>query len=187
MPERAELSAVRDRNPFEVHCVINRGPEFLGAEAEGEHGCLRLCHREFRSRCLEDIAREFRGEPEHLLPVYHRLPEPVGELHDAVFGSLVADGVEIDRTGHSGDCRKPSSAVLASADLLKHYRHLLFGNHVGRGGDVTPRRGEVDGGIDGLYGLREETQLLILIVRVRNHAGGIDSSKGLVIRVFEFR
>ena len=56
-----------------------------------------------------------------------------------------------------------------------------------RRGEVSPRRGEIDRGVDTLDGLEQQPEHLIPVVHVGDHVGGIDACEGLVVRIFQLR
>ena len=113
------------------------------------------------------------------------LAQPEGQADDAVLRGFVSDRIEVQRPGDAGEGGEPQAAVLAAADFLQDDGHLLLGDDIARGRDVAAGRCEIDRGIDTLDGLGDETELLVLVLRRRNHISGIDSGKRLIIRIFQ--
>ena len=183
--ESPEAFAFRGRDTVQVDRIVDGGLEFVRLQVECEHRLLRLAHHQLRRRGLQDVARVFRREAEHLVAVHDGLAEAESHFRDTVFRLLVADRVEIDRTGHAREGREEIALVLAAADLLQDDGHLLLGEHVGRGCDIASGRGEVHGGIDTLDRLGEQAELLVLVLRMRNHIGRIHTRKRLVVRIFQ--
>ena len=185
--EVAERAAVRDRDAVQVDRVVDAGLELIRLKIKRIHGLLRLRHHQLGCRSLQDIARVFRGETEHLVTVHDGLAQAQGDLGDAVLRRLIADRVEVDRTGHAREGREEIAPVLAAADLLQHDGHLLLGEHVRRGRDVASRRGEIHGGVNALDSLGQQAELLVLVLRVRDHISRIDPRKRLIVRVLQLR
>ena len=126
-----------------------------------------------------------RGEAERLLAVHDRLAEAEGQADDALLGLLVAHRIEVQRPGDAGKRREPQAVVLAAAHFLQDDGHLLLGDHVAGGQDVASGGSVIHRGVYALDGLGDEPQLLVLVFRRRDHAGGIDAGERLVVRVFQ--
>ena len=171
LAESTERPAVRDRDAFQVDGVVHRCLELVRLEVQGEHRLLRLAHHQLGRGGLQDIARILRREAQHLVAVHDGLAQAEGDLGHAVFRLLVTQRVEVHRTGHAGEGREEIPPVLAAADLLQDDRHLLLREHVGRGRDVPPGGSEIHGSIDALDGLGQQAELLVLVLRVRDHIG----------------
>ena len=125
------------------------------------------------------------GEAERLLAVHDRLSKAEGQADDALLWLLVAHGIEVQRPGDAGEGREPQAVVLAAAHFLEDDGHLLLGDHVAGGQDVASGGSVIHRGVYALDGLGDEPQLLVLVFRRRDHAGGIDAGERLVVRVFQ--
>ena len=184
--ETLELFAVGNGNAFQVHCVVHGGLELLRLQVKRIHHLLGFPHGQVRCGGLEHVFGIGGGETQHLLPVHHRLAQAVSHLGNAFLGLFIADGIEVHAAGNAGKGGEEEAAVFRSADFLQHDGHLLFRDHVGRGGDIALGGGKIHGGVNALDGLGEEPEFLVLVLHGRNHVGGIYACKRLIVRIFQF-
>ena len=68
---------------------------------------------------------------------------------------------------------------------MQYDSHLLLVDDVARGSHVGLRVLIVDRSIDTLDGTRQHLEHGIFVVEIRNHIGGVDTSKRLVVSIFE--
>ena len=78
-------------------------------------------------------------------------------------------------------------AMRVAHHLLQYDGHLLLVDDVLRGGHVGLGVAIVDRGIDALDGCGQHLHHGILVLDKRNHVGGIDAGKGLIVAVLEQR
>ena len=75
--------------------------------------------------------------------------------------------------------------MFCSADILNDDGHLFFALQVSCGLDVGSAAVVEYGGVDALNGLVEHSEHLVFVLRAWNHVCGIDSSKWLIVTVFQ--
>ena len=151
--EGLELAAVHDGDAFQVHGVVHGGLELFGGQVQGVHHLLGFAQGEVRGGCLQHVLGVGGGEAQDLLSVHDGLAQAVGQLDDAFLGLFIADGIEVHAAGHAGEGGEEVFLLLGAAHLLEDDGHLLFGDHVGRGGDIASGRGEIDRRVHALDGL----------------------------------
>ena len=183
----AELGDLLQAQPLEVHRIVDRRAELLGAQAQGQDFGLRLAQRQLRGRGLEHLLRVAGREAQRAPSVDDQLAQPHGQVADAVRRLFVADRVVVDRACDARAGGQEDAVLLRAAHLLDDNGHLLLGDEVLRGGDVGPRRREVDRGVDALDRPQQQAQHLVLVVGVGDHVGGVDPGEGLVVRILELR
>ena len=184
--ERGKTVAVAYLDAFQVHGIVHGGFEFFRLQVQGVHLLLGFPHAKFRGRCLQHMLGIGRGETEHLVAIDHGFSQAVGQLYNAFLRFFVADGIEIHAARHAGQGGEEEALFLAAAHLLQDDGHLFFRDHVGRGGDIATRSGKIHAGIDALDGFGQQAQLLVFVFYRRNHVGGVNARKRLVIRIFQF-
>ncbi len=77
--------------------------------------------------------------------------------------------------------------MLLSRHFLQYDRHLLLIDDIAGGVHVCLGIGKEYGGINRLYGICQHTHTHRRVLYIRNHICGIDSGKGLIMRVFKQR
>ena len=107
------------------------------------------------------------------------------QVHRSLLRLLIADGIVVDTACHSGNVGIEAVTILCADHLLEDYSHLLLVNHVRRGHHVVFAGTVEHRSIDSLDGIAEHAQPLVDVVTERNHVGGIDTSKRLVMCIFE--
>ena len=108
-------------------------------------------------------------------------------LGHAVFGFFLAYRIVVERAAHAGERREVEIAVLLAYNFLNDDGHLLLVDDIARGVHIGFRCGIEHRGVDGLDGVGEHVKHLVRVVVTRNHIGGIDSGKWLIVGVFEQR
>ena len=127
------------------------------------------------------VGREAQGHAS----VHDVLAQAEGQVDNALFCLLFADGVVVERTRHARHGRVVAVAILVAHHLLEDDGHLLLVNDVARGLHVGFRVAEEHRGIHTFDGVGEHAQHFIFVIQIRNHVRVVDAGEGLVVRVFQ--
>ena len=151
---------------FQIEGVVHG--EMLGnlhiLQVERIEARLRLAKREIHRAHLQNAVRVSGREAERKPSVHDVLAEPQRDVRDAIFGLLVADWIEIERTGNAGDGGIEMIAVAGPDDLLQDHRHLFLVYQIGGCRHIRLAVAIKDGGIDGFDGVAQSLQHFVLIL-----------------------
>ena len=171
----------------EVESVV--GGEMVGhvLEVEGVEARLRLAQRHVEFRSLQHLMGMGRADAQRESAIDDVFAQSQCQVDDAFVGTFVADGVVVDRTGHTRNLRIEAVAVLCADHLLQNDGHLLLVDDVRRGGHVVLRRTVEDAGIHRLDRIAEHVQPQVFVVGVGHHVRRVDAGEGLVVAVLQER
>ena len=113
--EAQEVEAVVDRE-FAPHVV----------EVDGEEAALRLLECQFDLAGLQHLVGMAGREAQGLASIDDVLAQPEGKVDDPLLGTLVADGVVVERPCHARKRGIVAVAILPAGDLLDDDCHLLL-------------------------------------------------------------
>ena len=165
----------------QIDRIVARNMERRRSHIERIELALGVAQSQFEGRGLQRLLRVVGRETERLPAIDNHLTQTEGDVHDALLGAFVANGVVVDRARHTRQRREEITIFQRTAHLLHDDRHLLLAQQVRRGGDICTAGGEVDRGIDALDRLAQQTQHLALVLGVGDHIGRVDTRKGLVM------
>ena len=147
---------------------------------------LRLClaQRLVQFTGLQDMTRMIRGHTQSLTAIYDVFTQPQCQRGNALFRLFVANGIIIQRAQHPTYLGIIVRTILLAHHFLQDNRHFFLIDkvagscHVSLGIMIEHRC------IHALDGTGQHLEHHLLVINRGNHVSGIDSSKGLIMRVF---
>ena len=156
-------------------------------QVEGIEAGLRLFQRDVHLRGLQHLVGMSRTDPQVETAVHDVLAQAECQVDGALLCFLVADGIVVDASCHTGDVRIETVAVLRADHLLQDHSHLLLVYHVRRRKHIVLAGLIEHGGIDPLDGIAEHLKPLVLVLTVGNHIRAVNPGKRLIMRIFKQR
>ena len=172
---------------LDIETVIHLELRARMLHIEGIETCLRLLQGDVHLAHLQNLRGMIGTNAERLTAVNDIFTQSEGQRGNSFLGSLVVDGIIVQRTQHAGDIRIIMVSVLLADHFLQDDGHLLLVNHIGGGCHIRLGVLVIDGGIHTLDGSRHHLQHLILIIQIGYHIGTVNAGERLVMAVFQQR
>ena len=131
--------------------------------------------------------RMIRTDTQGLTTIHDILTQSEGETGYAFLCLFISYRIIVERTEHTTHCWVETGAIILSHHLLQNNRHLLLVDDVAGGCHIRLGITIEHGGIHALDGTSQHLEHLILIIKIRNHIGRIDTGKRLIVRILKKR
>ena len=142
---------------------------------------LRFAEGDFHFAGLQHLIRVIGTDTECQSAVHDILAQAERQTHRTLLGLFIADGIIVERTGHSRNGRIEAVAILRSHHFLNDDGHFLLVDDIAGGLHVCLAVAIEYRSIDSLDSVAQHTEHFVLVLQIGNHVGGVDTGKGLVM------
>ena len=116
-----------------------------------EHFGLCIAQGQVEGRCLEYIVGVLRRKTKTAATVYYIFAKTDGNLHNAIFGTLVTERIIVERTSNARKRREVISGMRLAYYFLNNHGHFLLIDNVARRRHVAFARLIKNRGIHAFY------------------------------------
>ena len=169
----------------EIKSVIKREVMSVVLQVKRIETGLRFAQGYFHFTGLKHLVRMIRTDTQSQSAVNDILAESQCQTDGTFFSRFVIDRIIVDGTGHSRYGRIITVAILGSDYLLQNNGHLFLVDDVTGGLHVSLAVTIINRSIHTFYRITQHTEHFIFVFQIRNHIGGIDTGKRLVMRILK--
>ena len=185
--ERLVLIGLLDAKIEDVETIVYLEIIAHMRHVEGIETGLRLLEGCVHLGGLQHLIRMIGRHTQGLSSIHNILTQTQGQRGNALLSQFVANGVIVERAKHTREGGIEASAILLTHHFLQDDSHLFLIDNVGGGSHIGLRVPIINRGINSLDGTSQHAKHLVLILKIRNHIGRVDTCKGLIMGVFQQR